>query len=348
MRKEAMRDENKISRTLDAMQHPEKFSAEELQLLLADDECLQVCRDILDSKEALARKYAPAPDVEEEWTKFLASHPEAKKPSITVKPTRIVRLSVVLTVAASLILIFLLHISGENTYKVFESNTLVQEITINTYQGIHTLSVPRGKKKQIALADGTQVWLNAESSLEYPETFKGQERRVVHLKGEAYFEVAKDTIHPFIVETELLETSVLGTSFNVRTYSPRDTHVTLVEGSVKIKNAKLKDEILMKPGENVTLLENGKLSVSRVEDASAFKSWTKGTFYFDNTELVEIMRELGRWYNIDVIFTNKEAMQYRLHFQADRNSTLPQVLELLNYLQKVNARMENDKIIVSL
>ena len=86
------------------------------------------------------------------------------------------------------------------------------------------------------LPDGSRVWLNAESSLSYPGSFGGRERREVTLQGEAYFEVAPDSLHPFVVETAALQTQVLGTSFNVRAYSPEDTRVTLLRGSVKVSD----------------------------------------------------------------------------------------------------------------
>ncbi|WP_455668958.1 FecR family protein [Phocaeicola sp.] len=337
---EDTRIEEKISRTLQAMAHPEDFSEEELRTLLADKECLQACRDLLDSKEALARRYAPAPDVEGEWKKFSARHTHRSG-------KRIVGFTAALLVAATIALFFVLRTSAPSAYTVFEATTVAQEITVQTQQGIHILNVPRGMNKKLELPDGTQVWLNAESQLEYPETFEGQERRAVRLKGEAYFEVAKDATHPFIVETDLLETQVLGTAFNVRAYSPEDAHVTLVEGSVKVSDARHKKEILMKPGQNATLQQTGNFTINEVE-AKAYNSWAEGQFYFDNTELVEIMRELGRWYNINIIFTSKEAMHYRLHFQSDRSEPLSQVLDLLNSMQKVNATLKNDKVIVSL
>lgn len=359
---EDKRLEEKMERTLQAITHTEEFSEEELRMLSTDEECLQVCRDLLEAKEALARKNAPNPNVEEEWSKFSACH-SASQASIQQegdpqyssvdtlmrkRRTRIIRLGITLLAAASIALFFLLHASAPVGYTVFEATAEAQEITVDTQKGINVLTVPRGMNKKITLSDDTQVWLNAETRLEYPESFEGQERRVVRLKGEAYFEVAKDAEHPFIVETDLLETQVLGTSFNVRAYSPEDAHVTLMEGSVKVRNADHKNEVLIKSGENATLQHNGKLFVKQVEEATTYQSWTEGQFYFDNTELVEIMRELGRWYNINIIFTHKEAMHYRLHFQSDRNEPLPQVLDLLNSMQKVNAKIENGKVIVSL
>jgi ferric-dicitrate binding protein FerR (iron transport regulator) len=163
------------------------------------------------------------------------------------------------------------------------------------------------------------------------------------LKGEAYFEVTKDTEHPFRVKTDALETLVLGTSFNVRAYSKEDTQVTLVEGSVKVSD-KHQGELHLQPGEHT----NQKLNKTKVEKADDYHSWAEGMFYFDNTELVEIMRELGRWYNINIVFTNKEIMHDRLHFQAERKGTLEDALELLNTMQKVNARIEKDKVMIGI
>ncbi len=131
---------------------------------------------------------------------------------------------------------------------------------METNNGIHTLKIPRGMNQQLTLTDGTKVWLNAESTLEYPETFEGKPNREVYLKGEAYFEVTKDTEHPFRVKTDALETLVLGTSFNVRAYSKEDTQVTLVEGSVKVSD-KHQGELHLQPGEHT----NQKLNKTKVE-----------------------------------------------------------------------------------
>lgn len=366
--------EEKISRALEAIKHPENFTDEELRKLLNDTKCLQACRDLLDGKEALARQNATAPDIEKEWSKFSSQHttqkdirhkgelnspdgaPKGKTRNIdtfgrklsvpAVKRMRFIGLSIVL-IAASIALLFWLYAPAHSYYTVFEALTVAQEISIHTHEGKNLLTVPRGMNNQITLTDGTRIWLNAESQLEYPENFEGQEKRVVHLKGEAYFEVAKDTAHPFIVKTDLLETQVLGTSFNIRVYSPDNAHVTLLEGSIKVSDTHHTKELLIKPGQNATLQKGGTFSIHEVQ-AKEYSTWAEGQFYFDDTELIEIMRELGRWYNVNIIFTSKEAMHYRMHFQSDRGDSLPQVLNLLNSMQKVNAKFENDKVIVGL
>ena len=335
--------EEKIMRTLEAMEHPESFPKEELHTLLNDPECVAIARDILDSREALARRHAPAPDVDAEWESFKRRSVLTQTSKRFTSNAEAFRWGAALLVAASLALLFLFHFSTPTEYVVFEATQVAQVVSMETNNGIHTLKIPRGMNQQLTLTDGTQVWLNAESTLEYPETFEGKPNREVYLKGEAYFEVTKNASQPFRVKTDALETLVLGTSFNVRAYSKEDTQVTLVEGSVKVSD-KHQGELHLQPGEHT----NQKLNKTKVEKADDYHSWAEGMFYFDNTELVEIMRELGRWYNINIVFTNKEIMHERLHFQANRKGTLEDALELLNTMQKVNAIIEKDKVVIGI
>ena len=335
--------EEKIMRTLEAMEHPESFSKEELHNLLNDPECVAIARDILDSREALARRHAPAPDVDAEWESFKRRSVLTQTSKRFTSTAEAFRWGAALLVAASLALLFLFHFSAPTEYVVFEATQVAHVVSMETNNGIHTLKIPRGMNQQLTLTDGTKVWLNAESTLEYPETFEGKPNREVYLKGEAYFEVTKNASQPFRVKTDALETLVLGTSFNVRAYSKEDTQVTLVEGSVKVSD-KHQNELRLQPGEHT----DGKLNKTKVEKADDYHSWAAGIFYFDHTELVEIMRELGRWYNINIVFTNKEIMHERLHFQANRKGTLEDALELLNTMQKVNARIEKDKVVIGI
>ena len=138
-----------------------------------------------------------------------------------------------LAVAASLALLMMLPLTGRREYTVFRAGPAGGEVKEEVRGGIRTVRIPRGMSRRLVLPDGSRVWLNAESSLSYPGSFGGRERREVTLQGEAYFEVAPDSLHPFVVETAALQTQVLGTSFNVRAYSPEDTRVTLLRGSVK-------------------------------------------------------------------------------------------------------------------
>ena len=141
--------------------------------------------------------------------------------------------------------------SGESEQRVVSEQEISfenSEADQSEMPSVILMTTPRGKDCHLTLADGTRVWMNADSQLEFPEQFNGT-RRTVRLHGEAYFEVAKDRRHPFVVETDYLTTTVLGTSFNVRAYSQNDASVALVEGSVSVKSGR--ENMLLKPGQLV-------------------------------------------------------------------------------------------------
>lgn len=336
-------NEDRMGRTLDALEHPGRFTREELEELLADRECVAACRDLLDCREALARRHAAAPDVDGQWEAFCRRHPDAAGAARGRKRMRRAAWWTALAVAASLALLMMLPLTGRREYTVFRAGPAGGEVKEEVRGGIRTVRIPRGMSRRLVLPDGSRVWLNAESSLSYPGSFGGRERREVTLQGEAYFEVAPDSLHPFVVETAALQTQVLGTSFNVRAYSPEDTRVTLLRGSVKVSD-RHRGELLLRPGEGTDC----SLGRKTVEDAEDCRAWTDGRFSFDDAPLVEIMRELGRWYNVDIVFTDREVMQERLHFRADRRDSLEQVLELLNCLRKVRARIEDGRVVVGI
>lgn len=338
-----MEMEDKIVRTLDAMEHPENFTKEELDAILGDEDCVRICRDLLDSREALARRYATVPDVEAEWQSFKSRKGLSRMSAQPKKKNRMFYIGIALSVAASFLLFLLLRPSVSEEYTVFRANLEAQVVSIETKNGVNTLYIPRGMNKLVVLPDSSRVWLNAESSLQYPESFEGMKQREVYLKGEGYFEVTKDAEHPFMVKTDALETQVLGTSFNVKAYSGNDTQVTLLEGSVRVTD-KNHNELHLKPGEHT----NAQLNKTSVENSADYRAWVDGQFYFDDVALVEIMRELGRWYNVDIVFTNKEIMHERLHFQAERSDSLQDILELLNSMQLVKTSFEEGKVVVGI
>ncbi len=224
-----------------------------------------------------------------------------------------------------------------------------QQLTYNTASApkeifTQTLTTPRQKMFHIVLSDGTKVWLNADSQLSYPNHFTGKER-VVTLRGEAFFEVAKNEACPFVVQTEQLSTKVLGTEFNVRNYSAGDTHVTLLTGSVEVRNTDLSQKALIRPGEDAHLTADKDFQVKAV-DTDAYCLWRTGAFYFDNVTMLEVAKELGRWYNVDVVFNNRHAMSIKVHFLADRNGTLQQAVDLLNSLKKTNANIVDERLVI--
>lgn len=175
--------------------------------------------------------------------------------------------------------------TGEVQYKIIAA--AVGDKHVN---GSNTMSTPRGGQYQLQLPDGSKVWLNAESSITYPVQFAHNERKV-SITGEAYFEVAKDKSRPFRVLAADTYIEVLGTHFNVNAYQDEGpVRTTLLEGSVKINNS------LMKPGEAYA---DGKVFPADVQQAVA---WKNGVFNFNDQNLSQIMLQLARWYDIEVVF----------------------------------------------
>lgn len=209
----------------------------------------------------------------------------------------------------------------------------------------HTLSVPRGQTFRLDLEDGTTVWLNAESSMSYPNRFTGKERRV-SINGEAYFRVAKDASRPFVVKTGNIETRVLGTEFNVRAYAGEDKHVTLARGSVLVSEIGGKFSRTLTPGQDAGIDdEHDNLYISTV-DVLEYTAWKDNLFCFRDKELFDIMKEIGRWYNLEIVFSNRKSMHYHFNFWADKTAPLDETLEMLNGVGKVKAEVENGRLII--
>jgi transmembrane sensor len=211
------------------------------------------------------------------------------------------------------------------------------EITYNT------LVNPRGGTVVwLVLSDGTKVWLNSESSLRYPTAFTGAERNV-QVTGEAYFEVAKNPAKKFIVTGNGVRTEVLGTHFNINTYQDESaTRVTLLEGSVKVQKAG--SEGLLKPGEQAAFSNNSQQMTVSETDADKVIAWKTGDFNFDDDDLPSVMRQLARWYDLDVVYEGsipKDAYSGLIN----RQLTLLQVLNILN-VAGINYAVEGKKITI--
>lgn len=164
------------------------------------------------------------------------------------------------------------------------------------------IEVPVGRRFQLTLADGTEVWLNAGSSLEYPATFEGCAERRIRLQGEAFFEVKRDTNCPFCVELGKEESIwVLGTSFNVNAYSDSPIHTTtLLTGKISYKSDKKQQAVVLSPDQQVSLdCTAGIVKVNQV-DAAVYAGWKEGWIYFENEKLVDLVQRLSRIYGIDI------------------------------------------------
>ena len=207
----------------------------------------------------------------------------------------------------------------------------------------HSIVIPRGETFKLILCDGTEVWLNANSKLVYPTAFIEKER-TVFLEGEAYFKVTKDA-KPFIVKTDYLQTKVLGTEFNVKSYTAEDSHVTLISGKVQVRSHENARFVDLEPGKDAMLLSDGLFEVKEV-NSEAYTYWKDGYFYFDELPLADIMKSIGRWYNVNVTFRNKEAMAYRIHFMSNRQSDIEETIRLMNRLKKVTLTLCENTVYV--
>ena len=210
--------------------------------------------------------------------------------------------------------------------------------------GNNTITTPNGGQWQVVLSDGTKVWLNAASSISYPSTFAKRENRIVVLTGEAYFEVAKDASHPFIVISGNQRIEVLGTHFNISSYTDDPAiSTTLLEGSVKVSLSGQKHDVYLKPGEQALSSKQG-IRIRQVDVTEAL-AWKEGYFRFDDEPITSIMSKLARWYDIEVHYqdtTNKEAFYGRV----SRNKNLSQVLKALETTKTVQFKVEGRRVTV--
>ena len=243
---------------------------------------------------------------------------------------------------------------GKLVYKVADVKENTTEATL-----FNTIETPKGGQYQVNLPDGTKVWLNSESSLHYPTKFNGDSRRV-ELKGEGYFEVAKAVIKahggsnkgkkvkvPFIVKTENQEVEVLGTHFNINSYKDDEyIKTTLLEGSVRVSLARLyKNNCskLLKPGEQSQLNETH-IKVKPV-DTEAIIAWKNGDFIFKEDGLKNIMKQLARWYDVEVIY-KADVDNLRFGGYISRSKNISAVLKIMESTGKVHFTVEGKKITV--
>jgi len=207
----------------------------------------------------------------------------------------------------------------------------------------NTLSAPRGGQYQLTLPDGSRVWLNAASSIHYPTAFTGDERRV-EITGEVYFEVAKNPSKPFRVAFRGGETEVLGTHFNINAYDDEpEIKTTLLEGSIRV-DSKGKEGLVIKPGEQAILADN-KIKLLTDVDMDKVMAWKQGRFVFSGDDLRYIMRQIGRWYNVEVSY---EGIVPDMHFSGivNRSNKVSAVLTMLESTGNIRFRIEGNKIIV--
>ncbi len=206
------------------------------------------------------------------------------------------------------------------------------------------LVIPKGNVYELELADGTHVWLNAESELSYPTRFSG-EMREVRLKGEAFFDVTKNQDIPFVVRTDEVAVRVLGTSFNVSAYqSDQMARVTLVGGSVAVK-VDGGEEFRIVPSEQFCYNKEKHESGIRVVDTDLYTSWVKGEYIFRSATLDEIFNKLLHWYDFTVCYENDKLRYKRFSLSVDRRINLTQLLDLISFTSDVKLEQGEGNII---
>lgn len=324
-------------------------------------------------RDHLLRMHHPVPDVESELEAFMQQHGIGRK-----RRGFSIAVAAVASVAAAVLLLFVFGWNGlggldvpEGAVVAYDAHADKAQQDVMLQQGDeepvavkgnkvyanasagsnaasgsnvvvqNVLTTPHNATAQVLLADGTEVMLNAGSRLVYPQKFSGNKREI-RLLGEAYFKVHHDASRPFIVHVNGVATKVLGTEFNVRAYDRSNTHVTLLQGSVQVSASASSARI--KPGEDA-LFNGAKLRVNEV-DTEAFTAWTQGEFYFDNESLVDIATQIGRWYNVSVIFQSPEKMHTRLFFAAPRSAEIEEVVEILNSLNKAKVTYGDGQLVI--
>lgn len=219
-----------------------------------------------------------------------------------------------------------------------KSNTISNEKSEQNH-----LIVPKGKTYQLVLSDGTKIWMNSESEITYPSLFNGSKREVT-LVGEAYFDVAKDENKPFYVKANGIDVKVLGTIFNVSCYSKdKNITTTLVEGSVCVQTQNGKEQIIV-PSEQLSYnKEDLNIDVKTV-NTELYTSWVNGEYIFKDAPLEDIIAKLQHWHNFSVSYQNEKIKNYRFSLTVSRNTSLDQLLEIINFTSEIKLERTNNNI----
>jgi ferric-dicitrate binding protein FerR (iron transport regulator) len=206
----------------------------------------------------------------------------------------------------------------------------------------NTVSTAKGQTYPVLLSDNSRVWLNSESSIRFPVAFVSGERKV-EITGEVYFEVAHDASKPFIASVNGVDIQVLGTKFNINAYKDEDAiRTTLIEGAVRVSKGGQKKQI--KPGQQAQVISNDIKVVDNV-DLDKITAWKQGLFAFKGDKLQDVMKDLARWYNIDVVYEGSGTKDVEITGNIFRNWNLSEVLKILSTLN-IESRIEGRTLIL--
>jgi ferric-dicitrate binding protein FerR (iron transport regulator) len=238
-----------------------------------------------------------------------------------------------------------------------DSGTLIYHAVAGNQQAVayNTITTPRGGQYQLALSDGSKVWLNASSSLHFPTTFSGAER-AVELTGEGYFEIARNTAMPFSVRVNGVTVHVLGTHFNINAYHDEPVvRTTLIEGAVKVEMGG--QHVLLRPGQQAVATSartaggmaaggaEASLRLNPEADLEEVMAWKEGIFNFKNLDIESIMRQISRWYDVEVVYAGGKKPEGHFSGMISRNTPALTVLKMLEY-GGVRFTIESKKIVI--
>jgi ferric-dicitrate binding protein FerR (iron transport regulator) len=249
--------------------------------------------------------------------------------------------SMIASIAAMVLIAITIFINLKNQ----ESDD--SNVSNNTIQFLERAN-PNGQKSKIILTDGTTVWLNAASKIRFPEKFNLQERKIF-LEGEAYFDVAHDEKSPFIIETKTTTTTVLGTSFNIKSYEKEPVQVTVASGKVKVNadgNAFDSKELVVVQNEQITFVPESGEFVKKSVNIDSFLSWKEDVIRFENTKLSEVVKTLERWYDKKITIANEQLNDCVLIAEY-KNEKLYNVLQSLKFSLGIDFEVLEDEIIIS-
>lgn len=235
--------------------------------------------------------------------------------------------------------------SGIEISKTADGKLIYEVKADNTGYNVNTLTTAKGETYQVRLPDNTLVTLNSASSLTYATSLNKQGQRSVDLKGEAYFEVAKDKSHPFIVKTEKQEVKVLGTHFNVSSYATDDeVKTTLLEGKVSVTATNNNSSKFLNPGQQSVLYRN-ELYVKDNVDIEEAVSWKNGYFKF-NGSLEQIMEKVARWYDIEVVYLKKPKAGLAFGAEISMQRNISELLKIIEATGAVHFKIEGRRVFV--
>lgn len=208
----------------------------------------------------------------------------------------------------------------------------------------NTITTPRGGQYQVVLADGTRIWLNAASSLKFPQAFTGKER-LVELTGEAYFEVAKNKNHPFVVQANGTRVQVLGTHFNVNAYTDNDKlTTTLLEGSVQMSSNNA--TVMLQPGQQGVAMIGGATIKVGPADIQQVMAWKNGFFIFRDLNITEVMKQVARWYDIDVEYQDEDVKINEFGGTISKYKNINELLDVMVLTRSIHYKIEGRRVII--